>query len=81
MRIQVDCRNGDPRAFYLGTRQLHVMRVIERASEASVRHFRVKVADGRVFVLSHDLASGNWLLARVHAHYRPSQGRPSGMLA
>jgi hypothetical protein len=56
VKIQVDCRrSGDPRAFILGERHLHVMRVLERA------------ADGREFVLRQDLEAGNWRLARVHA--------------
>jgi len=68
MKIQVDCsRSGDPRAFILGERRLHVMRVLERAAEDSQRRFRVRVADGREFVLRQDLEAGNWCLALVHA--------------
>lgn len=65
MRIQVDCRHGEPRAFHLGSRRLQVLLVLERAGDALTRNFRVRVTDGRVFVLSHDLASGDWKLARV----------------
>lgn len=73
MKIQVDCRDaGEPRAFYLGTRRLDIMRVLERAAGDSVRRFRVKVADGRVFVLSHDTATGDWRLARVNSRTRLS---------
>jgi hypothetical protein len=67
MRIQVDCGpRGDPRAFHLGARRLHVMRVLERTAEDAQRRFRVRIADGREFVLRHDLDSGAWQLARVH---------------
>jgi hypothetical protein len=53
---------------YLGSRQLHVLRVIERAAEGSTQRFRVRVVDGRVFLLSRDLASGDWHLASVQRH-------------
>jgi len=66
MRVQVDCGGGgDPRAFFLGERRLHVTRVLERGAEDSFRNFRVRVADGREFVLRHDLATGDWQLARI----------------
>lgn len=66
MRVQVHCRNGDdPRAFYLGTQRLHVMRVLERTAEDSTRRFKVRVHDGRVFVLCKDTAKGEWQLAGV----------------
>ena len=68
MRIQVACRDGDPRAFYLGSRWLQVLGIIERATDGSTQRFRVKVADGRVFLLSHDLARGDWRLAAVNRH-------------
>jgi hypothetical protein len=66
MKVHVDCRNGDqPRAFYLGTRWLHVMRVLERSAEDSTRRFKVRVQDGRVFTLSNDTSKGEWQLAGV----------------
>ena len=65
MRIQVACSDGRPCALYLGSQRLHVLRVIERTAEGSIQRFRVKVADGRVFQLSRDLASGDWRLASV----------------
>jgi hypothetical protein len=46
------------------------MRVLERIGQAAASRFRVKVADGRVFVLSHDLGSGDWRLARVNTPHR-----------
>lgn len=65
MRIQVACEGGLPCALYLGSRRLPVLRVIERAAQGSTQRFRVKVADGRVFLLNRDLASGDWRLASV----------------
>lgn len=70
----MDCKGGgDPRAFYLGERRLHVMRVLERATKNSERTFRVSVEDGRVFLLRHDAKTGDWRLARVHS--RANHGR------
>jgi hypothetical protein len=67
VKIQVHCRRGgDPRVFLLGARWLHVLRVLERAAENSQRRWRVRIADGREFVLRHDPRSGDWRLARVH---------------
>lgn len=66
MRIQVNCRDGaDPSSFWLAGKKLHVLRVLERIAEDEQRRFRVKVADGREFVLLHDVASGAWTLAGV----------------
>jgi len=68
VKVQVHCRRGgDPRTFLIGARWLHVMRVLEHAGEDSERRWRVRVADGREFVLRHDPDSGDWRLARVHA--------------
>jgi hypothetical protein len=62
----VECRQGtDPRAFFLGGRRLHVMRVLERVTEDARRSFRVRVPGGREFVLRLDLNTGEWTLARI----------------
>ena len=67
MRIQVQCwRDGAPRIFLLGARWLHVTSVLDRVAENSLQRFRLLVADGREFVLRHDLRSGDWQLAAVH---------------
>jgi hypothetical protein len=77
MRIQVDCRDReDPRAFYLGTRRLHIVRVLERSTQDAIRRFRVRVEDGRIFDLLHDAASGEWRLARAAA-LRQAKAAPS----
>jgi hypothetical protein len=66
MRVQVQCRRGgEPRTFLLGARWLHVMRVLERAAENSLQRFRVRVPDGREFVLRHDLNRDDWQLFGV----------------
>jgi hypothetical protein len=66
VKIQVHCRpGGDPRSFLIGARWLHVMRVLERVPEDSLRRWRVRVADGREFVLRQDVETGDWRLAGV----------------
>ncbi|HEX6319158.1 MAG TPA: hypothetical protein VFZ84_09795 [Burkholderiales bacterium] len=66
MRIQVNCRDGaDPSSFWLGEKKLHVLRVLERTAEDDQRRLRVRVADGREFVLRQHLESGEWTLAGV----------------
>lgn len=66
VRVQVECRKGaDPRALFLGERRLHVMRILERVAEDEHRRFRVRVADGREFVLRQDVKTGEWALARI----------------
>ena len=73
MRIRVDCKGtSEPRAFYIGGRRLHVMRVLAREGGDSWRGFCVRVEDGRVFHLRHDTASGEWRLARVNSRARPA---------
>ncbi len=73
MKIQVQCRrSGEPRTFLLGARWLHVISVLDRVADNSMRRFRLLVADGREFVLRHDPHSGDWQLARVHARRRDS---------
>lgn len=77
VRIQVDCRDHeDPRAFYLGTQRLHIVRVLARSLEDSRRRFRVRVEGGRIFELVHDAVSGEWHLARVGG-FRGVKSAPS----
>jgi hypothetical protein len=53
----------DPRVFHLGQRRLPVVAILEQWNEAQHRYFKVRVEDGRRFVLRHDLANGEWELA------------------
>ena len=65
MKIQVQCHRGQPRTFLIGARWLHVISVLDRVADNSVRRFRLLVADGREFVLRHDPRSDDWQLAAV----------------
>jgi hypothetical protein len=71
MKICVLSRTGrggnyDPQVFHLGQRRLPVVAVLEQWSEAQYRFFKVRVNDGRFFVLRHDPATGEWELAAAY---------------
>jgi hypothetical protein len=70
MRICVCGQAGgdgaQPRAFYLGGRQLKVVAVRGRWLEAGRRCYEVAVDDGRHFILRHEPSNGQWELAGVY---------------
>ncbi|HEY8249365.1 MAG TPA: hypothetical protein VIG70_02075 [Burkholderiales bacterium] len=71
MKICVLSRTGrggqyDPQVFHLGQRRLPVVAVLEQWTDAQHRFFKVRVADGRRFVLRHDPATGAWELAAAY---------------
>lgn len=68
MRLQVCCARGnEPRALLVGERRLHVLCVLER-TVADARHwYRVRVIDGREFLVHYELGTGDWWLDRVVA--------------
>jgi hypothetical protein len=70
MRISVRSCTGrqgqEPRSFCLGSAELHVMDILERAETTGVRRFRVRVFDGRRFVIRHQPATDRWELAAVY---------------
>jgi len=68
MKISVECYAGyrgdqEPRAFRLGERRFEVVELLDRWLDPEQRYFKVKVPDGRLFILRHDARSGNWELA------------------
>ena len=80
--ISVECRRRhggepEPYEFRVGGKRLHVLRVLERTGDAIRQRLTVLVADGRRFVLDHDLARGAWYLQRVlpPAGAAPDMGR------
>ena len=75
MRICVLSRTGrggeyDPQVFHLGQRRLPVVAVLEQWTEAQHRYFKVRVEDGRRFVLRHDPATGTWEIAAAYGGER-----------
>ena len=68
MRIAVECYAGyrgeqEPRAFTLGERRFEVRELVDRWLHPAHRYFKVRVDDGRQFILRHDGGSGEWELA------------------
>ena len=70
MNIRVECHAGyrgeeEPRAFTLGETRFAVLEIADRWVEPAHRYFKVRVEDGRRFILRHDVASGAWELAAL----------------
>lgn len=62
-------RSGErqPRAFCLGERRLVIVSILDRWLDTSYRYFRVRVDDGRQFLLRHESSKDLWELAGVVA--------------
>ncbi|HXZ48833.1 MAG TPA: hypothetical protein VEG27_07410 [Usitatibacter sp.] len=70
MKIHVECYAGhrgeeEPRAFTLGSTRFPVVEILDRWLAPDHRYFKVRVQDGRTFVLRYDAASGDWELAAL----------------
>jgi len=70
MSIRDECYAGyrgeqEPLAFWLGARRFEVVELLDRWLHPAHRYFKVKVDDGRTFVLRHDTLSGEWDLAAL----------------
>jgi hypothetical protein len=79
MNIRVECYAGyrgeeEPRSFTLGETRFAVIDILDRWLEPAHRYFKVKVADGRRFILRHDSTSGEWELAALVRHDTSSRG-------
>jgi len=67
MLIRVECyagHRGDetPRRFFLGERPVEVSEIIDRWLGEDHRYFKVRSADGTVYILRHDERGGDWEL-------------------
>ena len=70
MKIRVECHAGyrgdeEPSAFTLGARRMDVIEIVDRWMAPDHRYFKVATGDGRLMVLRHDTASGDWELAAL----------------
>ena len=70
MKIRVECHAGyrgdeEPRAFTLGETRFAVLEIMDRWLEPRQRYFKVRIEDGRRFILRHDIRSGEWELAAL----------------
>ena len=75
MRICVLSRQGrggefDPQVFHLGQRRLAVVAIVQQWTEGEHRYFKVRVEDGRRFVLRFDPTTGTWELAAAYGGER-----------
>jgi hypothetical protein len=81
MRIRVECYAGyrneqEPLVFWLGERRFEVLEILDRWLHPDHRYFKVKVDDGRLYVLRHDGSSGDWELAAMVGERQPDQAGP-----
>lgn len=65
MVIRVDCYAGyrgeeTPRRFFLGDRAVAVVEVLDRWLAPDHRYFKVTGDDGDVYLLRHDVRTGEW---------------------
>jgi hypothetical protein len=79
MPIRVECYAGyrgeqEPRAFWLGERRFDVVELLDRWLDPAHRYFKVKVDDGRTFILRHDALSDEWDLAGLVGPLPPARG-------
>lgn len=70
LKLRVECYAGhrgeeEPRAFTLGERRFAVVEILDRWLDPAHRYFKVKVDDGRRFILRHDSVSAEWELAAL----------------
>lgn len=77
--VRVECYAGyrgeeTPRRFYLKERRVEVAEIIDRWLDPEHRYFKVRGADGDLYILRHDIAGGLWELT-VYASGR-NQDRP-----
>jgi hypothetical protein len=80
MKLQVECYAGyrgeeEPRALWLGERRFDVVEVLDRWLNPRHRYFKVKIDDGRQYILRHDTPSGEWELAGLVG---PERSAPIG---
>lgn len=49
-----------PHAFFLDNRRIEVVEELDRWLAPDHRYFKVKVSDGGIHILRHDVASNTW---------------------
>lgn len=79
--LRVECYAGyrseeTPRRFALHGRVMEVTDVLDRWLAPDHRYFKVRGADGAVYILRHDTTSGGWELTLFESG-EPSHGVPS----
>jgi hypothetical protein len=70
--LRVECYAGHrgeqtPRVIALGERRIEVAEVLDQWLAPDHRYFKVKDAAGDVYIVRHDVASGEWELTMFSA--------------
>ena len=65
MAVRVECYAGyrgeeTPRVFFLGDRRVEVAAVLDSWLAPDHRYFKVQGEDGGLYILRHDVDSGEW---------------------
>ena len=65
MIVRVECSldqrsEGAPRAFFVGDRRIEVVEVLDCWPGRDHRYFKVRGNDGGLYILRHDVPSGEW---------------------
>ena len=65
LNIKVECYAGhkgeeSPRRFFLGERAVEVFDIIDRWLDPEHRYFKVRGDDDGIYILRHDIKSGQW---------------------
>lgn len=67
LAVHVECYSGHrseeiPRRFFLGTRKIEVIAVLDRWLAPDHRYFKVRGDDGGRYILRYNEDTGNWEL-------------------
>ena len=69
-KVRVRCYAGyqaeeTPRSFSFDDQEIEMTEVVDRWRTPDQRYFKVKGNDRRLYVLRHDIASGEWELTTI----------------
>jgi len=72
MDVQVDCIAGstgepEPAQMRLGETDIAIDGVVDRWLAAGHRYFKVRAADGGIYILRHDTSAGRWQMSFFQA--------------
>lgn len=64
-RVRVECYAGHrgeerPQCFFLGERAVGVEEVLDRWLDPTHRYFKLRGDDGGIYILRHDVLTGDW---------------------
>jgi hypothetical protein len=67
LSLRVECYAGyrgeeSPCRFFLKSREIRVVEIIDRWLAPDHRYFKVRGDDGAIYIIRHDVAAGQWEL-------------------